>query len=345
MARRDAETRRNAVIGLSDVIATAGVGAFSSWWGAGALACGGGGDGCDGGGDGGGAAAAGGQGLTPAQLGAAWDTLLVATRDYATDNRGDVGSWVRKAAVEAVERLLQGLCARAAAVEELRALLLAPARGGGCALPPPAAERAWLLLRHEPVTAVGGGGAVFDVAAAQQVSGYGNITGYGAGARLLVGAGRAGAAAARVGGRVDGVQTLGGALLGASVATAWGVGRLVGVRAGGRLAVVQFPPRSLGAACFPYGGAALPWGGVSRAPCGAFGAAVEAAAGADAALGALFPPEAEAARAACAWLVPGAGAPAPLLLPLDALLAEPPLFPLPPAAVLDGVAALLRIVR
>ena len=45
-------------------------------------------------------------GLTPDQLSRILGALISSTHDYATDNRGDVGSWVRKAALESLESVL-----------------------------------------------------------------------------------------------------------------------------------------------------------------------------------------------------------------------------------------------
>ncbi|RYE95755.1 MAG: hypothetical protein EOO41_05315 [Methanobacteriota archaeon] len=110
VAKRDAETRRNAVMGLTEVCLTVGVGArvplvvqqteagtllataaapdatWASRLRAEAL-----------------------PGMNAQQFQVAWDAIMCATHDYATDNRGDVGSWVRKAACEGVERVLRYL--------------------------------------------------------------------------------------------------------------------------------------------------------------------------------------------------------------------------------------------
>ena len=51
-------------------------------------------------------------GLTPPQLSRILGALISCTHDYATDNRGDVGSWVRKAALESLEAVLKDVQVR-----------------------------------------------------------------------------------------------------------------------------------------------------------------------------------------------------------------------------------------
>lgn len=70
--KRDAEARRNAVEGLAGVVASAGMCVHGAG------------------------------GLSQSDVTAVFDALMKATEDYATDNRGDVGSWVRRAAVDAL---------------------------------------------------------------------------------------------------------------------------------------------------------------------------------------------------------------------------------------------------
>jgi hypothetical protein len=106
LAKRDAETRRNAIMSLADLVATVGFGprykktvtigsdatveiadmtvntADTD------------------------AEADINAGLTAAQFEKIWNALIAATHDYATDNRGDVGSWARKAALESLERIV-----------------------------------------------------------------------------------------------------------------------------------------------------------------------------------------------------------------------------------------------
>lgn len=77
----DAETRRNALLALVELSQTLGVSVSPN-------------DGDTG------------HGLTRAQLQRALATLLRATGDYATDKRGDVGSWCRQAALKGLAALL-----------------------------------------------------------------------------------------------------------------------------------------------------------------------------------------------------------------------------------------------
>lgn len=83
-SRRDAETRRNAAGALGTLITRVGIAVPP-------------------------ADAA---GIHPAELKPTLRTLLRCTRDYATDTRGDVGSWVRRAAITSLHRVTT--CALAA---------------------------------------------------------------------------------------------------------------------------------------------------------------------------------------------------------------------------------------
>lgn len=108
VADRDAETRRNCVTAMADIVETVGIAwppvnparatAPSDDAKASSGAASGGHE--AGGGD---SEAAG--GLTAAQVYRIFAALLLATRDYATDKRGDVGSWVRHHAMLALERV------------------------------------------------------------------------------------------------------------------------------------------------------------------------------------------------------------------------------------------------
>ena len=102
---RDAESRRNAVVGLADACRTAGFARCYPERGDGAAA-----------------AAAG--GLDRAQLGLVLDGLMAAMEDYCADHRGDVGSWVREAAMRALGELCRLLAGEDAA------------RAAGCAAGP-----------------------------------------------------------------------------------------------------------------------------------------------------------------------------------------------------------------
>ena len=84
---RDPEARKNAVIGLVGVVRTAGVaGCYGE-----EKKSGGGGEGEE-------------EvvvvGLNREQFGVVFDALVKCCDDYATDSRGDVGSWVREAAMK-----------------------------------------------------------------------------------------------------------------------------------------------------------------------------------------------------------------------------------------------------
>lgn len=74
--QRDAETRRNAVIGLINVVRTVGPQCQSS------------------------------EGLNPEQCKKIYDAFIQCLSDYCTDNRGDVGSWVREQAMTALKDFL-----------------------------------------------------------------------------------------------------------------------------------------------------------------------------------------------------------------------------------------------
>ena len=118
LTRRDAETRRNAAIALGNLVATVGIGArehlviadgrdassSSQFATTPHLAAA---DGVDGGPDSFDLM----PGLTASQFAKIATALLCATHDYATDNRGDVGSWVRRAALASLERVLSEVAA------------------------------------------------------------------------------------------------------------------------------------------------------------------------------------------------------------------------------------------
>jgi hypothetical protein len=287
--RRDAETRRNAVMGLADLVETVGVGERVAVR-LTCAACG------AAGGSGGGTAAAArpshlcapsasyathlaveeGAGLSEAQLARVWEALHAATHDYATDNRGDVGSWVRKAALEGLERV--ATCLQAAALAEARVSRLLAAAASGAADPGAAAaasaELAALatpsLARHaiDSLTdaaqsagrvacrrgvgtrasggvragPVGAAAAPAAPSAAGAVSGFNaSITGYGAGTRLLSSAPHE---------RPDALVTAGGLRLGSRVRCVYGVGVLSKVVGAGQVAEVDF---TAAAACSSSG--------------------------------------------------------------------------------------------
>lgn len=81
ISRRDAETRRNAVVALADLVDNVGVRRGATPYAA----------------------------LTADQTTQIFEAVLAATRDYATDRRGDVGSWVREASIHAITRLSRAL--------------------------------------------------------------------------------------------------------------------------------------------------------------------------------------------------------------------------------------------
>jgi hypothetical protein len=85
---RDPEARKNAVIGLVGAVQTAGVaGCFGE-----EKKSGGGGEGEE--------EEKEVMGLNREQFGVVFDALVKCCDDYATDSRGDVGSWVREAAMK-----------------------------------------------------------------------------------------------------------------------------------------------------------------------------------------------------------------------------------------------------
>jgi hypothetical protein len=135
----DAETRRNALAGLVELCATVGVGNEG--------------------------------GLTARHVGLVFETLLLATKDYSMDKRGDVGSWSRVAAMAGLEHLADlaiaanthpaphtsadADCAVPSEAERTALLALPPA--------PPAASAAASAAAPEPYyeNAWGLGGGVF----------------------------------------------------------------------------------------------------------------------------------------------------------------------------------------
>jgi hypothetical protein len=196
------------------------------------------------------APAAAGDGLSGEQMKKVWSALLDATRDYATDNRGDVGSWVRKAALESLERVFVVLQASAWRYTAVQAALgtLRTASAPAAARVAAAEEVHLLLASSDPTCAAGGGASRLE--SLQHASGYGNITGYGAGIRLLPGGDPIHA-------RVDAPVSAGGVPVGKGVATPYGVGVLRAVHSAGSVCEVAFPPQTLGAAYFPYGSALI----------------------------------------------------------------------------------------
>ncbi len=77
MSKRDAETRRNAVSALAHLVDTLGLEAPGT------------------------------DGMTWGEWQLAWVHVLASCHDYCTDSRGDVGSWVRRAAIDALEAMLR----------------------------------------------------------------------------------------------------------------------------------------------------------------------------------------------------------------------------------------------
>lgn len=236
--KRDAETRRNAVIGIGELVVSVGFARVQAMTlpqllgrdedaAVPALK----------------ASAGAGDGLTAAHLAKLWDCLLDASRDYATDNRGDVGSWVRKAALESMERIvveLQAASWRYRALQRALTVLKAsgPANDGAAAAA--AAEEVHVQLACDPISAAGG--AAGRIETLQHTSGYGNITGYGAGIRLLNNPAR-----------VDAKVTVNGLQKGRNVQTAYGVGVISAILTGGSMCEVRFEKGGVGAAYFPYG--------------------------------------------------------------------------------------------
>ena len=92
-------------------------------------------------------------------------------------------------------------------------------------------------------------------------AGYGRISGYGAGSRLV--------SSAAAWARPDSPATVTGLCVGAAVTCAYGPGKLVGVSAAGTVAEVAFSRGSVGACCFPYGSALLRATAIRRLPPGA----------------------------------------------------------------------------
>lgn len=178
--KRDAETRRNACMAIGDVSVTVGIGSrrslhvsdltvteaqrnASSTTVAGSASL---------------------PGLDSTQLCAVVDGLVLATKDYAVDNRGDVGSWVRKAALESMERILASLAAVRAVSQRVQSAVGALSSAGASE-----DSRSSSLLSLLPCTALDPltlcGGLAVQLDTMQCTSGYGNISGYGAGMRLL----------------------------------------------------------------------------------------------------------------------------------------------------------------
>jgi hypothetical protein len=124
VSRRDAETRRNAVDALVSVCETVGL------------------------------AAHGAEGLDEAQCVAVFRALVRASEDYATDNRGDVGSWVRRQAVDSLLRFVEMVlaCPGRVLLQRAGGIAAASAAAGaaGAAPPPfvlnPAARRGQFLV-------------------------------------------------------------------------------------------------------------------------------------------------------------------------------------------------------
>jgi len=208
-------------------------------------------------------------GLTAEQFARAWGALVAATHDYAIDNRGDVGSWVRKAALEGLERIavhvLTGAWVRQR-VAALHTALSTPSPEIGafaaCAgldqLWCPAIAAAAVHQLSAVAVAVGtaaaaasagaGGGAGGSEAAV--TGGFtAGISGYGAGTRLVAAAPHE---------LPDAVVTSRGVVTGTIVDSVYGCGRLQRIVAGGAIGEVAFQPGSLGAACFPYAMACVP---------------------------------------------------------------------------------------
>ena len=251
--KRDAETRRNAAISLCDVISCVGFGSVSSVSitdlistnqytssSLNPLQT----------------SSSPGDGLSSEQLAKVWDALLNATRDYATDNRGDVGSWVRKAAIESLERiavLLQAAIWQKRAITRNISLLRGYINEGKSekyTLAVAAAEELRILVSNDPSAASGSGVSRLELL--QHTSGYGNITGYGAGVRLL-----AGSDGSALYNRIDATVADNGLCRGQSVNSVYGIGVISAVSAGRTLCDVEFPKSSLGRACFPYGQASI----------------------------------------------------------------------------------------
>jgi HEAT repeat protein len=256
--KRDAETRRNAAISLCDVVSAVGFGEYSavtvpelisknsfdskiSEQASSSSST---------------SSLRPGSGLSSEQLAKVWDALLNATRDYATDNRGDVGSWVRKAAIESLERiavLLQAaIWQRRAIVRNIGSLreYITEGKREKYESTVSAVEELRILVCNDACAASGSGVARLELL--QHSSGYGNITGYGAGVRLL-----AGSDGSALFNRIDASVADNGLRRGQSVFTSYGIGVVAAVSAGRTLCDVEFPKSSLGRACFPYGQASI----------------------------------------------------------------------------------------
>ena len=248
--KRDAETRRNAAISLCDVVSSVGFGEISvvtvpelisKEFSSSSSST---------------RTTSPGNGLSSDQLAKVWDALLNATRDYATDNRGDVGSWVRKAAIESLERiavLLQAAIWQRRAIDRNIGALrgfITEGKFEKYATAVAAAEELRILVCNDASAASGSGVSRLELL--QHTSGYGNITGYGAGVRLL-----AGSDGSALFNRIDTTVADNGLRRGQSVQTVYGGGVVVAVSAGRTLCDVEFPRSSLGRACFPYGQASI----------------------------------------------------------------------------------------
>jgi hypothetical protein len=254
-AKRDAETRRNAVMGLTDMVLTVGLGTrrclratisttsleaietpsdtiplppalVGETW----------------------------PGLTSVQFSRVIEALVCATHDYATDNRGDVGSWVRKAALEGLEKIVEDI-QETVAVNARINHIFGKASSSYHGLPIPSSADG--LLRElqslrTPLVAQHTSSCL--TAAACELSGVGTqrivgavhagISGYGAGTRLSSKARHECPFA---------VSTNNNLQLGQRVQTAYGSGILQSILAGGRLCEIRFDTPCVGSLFFPYG--------------------------------------------------------------------------------------------
>jgi tubulin-specific chaperone D len=159
-------------------------------------------------------------GLTPAQLQRVLEALVHCTWDYAVDNRGDVGSWVRQAAVEGIEAVVAEVQAAAWAQQQAVAALRSPAGGAAAAsfaaLPLPSAALHTALLRAFPgdlppaLLQPGAAAAAALASATERPSALATRTGLPLGARVRVtGDAGDGGAAAGVTGRVTHIAAAG----------------------------------------------------------------------------------------------------------------------------------------
>lgn len=164
---------------------------------------------------------------------------------------------MRKAALEALEGILTDVQAAAwlrahvaALIEAATASPSTPASVAAAAalecLPSPTFA---LHCAHRAAASVGARDAVVDASGSAPTVGYGKISGYGAGSRLV--------SSAAASACPDSPVTANGLFIGARVTGAYGPGRVVGVAAAGALAEVAFASGSTGACCFPYGSAFL----------------------------------------------------------------------------------------